>query len=146
MLYVGVDPGKSGAVVVLGALWNFSACRLSLPHSDVYNWLSERISGQPSTAYLEHVHARPNDSRHNAFTFGTSYGACQMLLAALIGDYQTVSPQKWQKAMDCRTGGDKRISRSRARQLFPHLKISHWNADAFLIAEYARRTHEGGHG
>jgi len=38
------------------------------------------------------------------------------------------------------TGGDKNVSKRRAQELFPEIKITHAIADALLIAEYARRT------
>jgi hypothetical protein len=55
--------------------------------------------------------------------------------------FEEVSPQKWQKAMGCMTKGDKNVSKAKAQQLFPQLKITHAIADALLIAEYARRTY-----
>jgi hypothetical protein len=45
--------------------------------------------------------------------------------------------------MQCLTGGDKNISKRRAQELFPSLKITHAVADALLIAEYGRRLERG---
>jgi hypothetical protein len=36
--------------------------------------------------------------------------------------------------MGCLTGGNKRITLDRARQLFPKLQITHQTADALLLA------------
>ena len=36
--------------------------------------------------------------------------------------------------------GDKNVTKSRAQELFPELKITHAIADALLIAEYGRRV------
>jgi len=40
--------------------------------------------------------------------------------------------------MSCRTKGDKNVSKHAAQKLWPHLKITHRDADARLIAEYGR--------
>jgi hypothetical protein len=37
------------------------------------------------------------------------------------------------------TKGDKNVSKRRAQELFPQLKVTHATADALLIAEYGRR-------
>jgi hypothetical protein len=36
--------------------------------------------------------------------------------------------------------GDKNVTKRRAQQLFPQLKVTHAIADALLIAEYGRRV------
>ncbi len=45
---------------------------------------------------------------------------------------------RWQKEMGCLTKGDKNVTKRRAQELFPTLKITHAIADALLIAEYGR--------
>jgi hypothetical protein len=45
--------------------------------------------------------------------------------------------------MRCLTKGDKNVSKARAQELFPALKITHATADALLIAEYGRRLNLG---
>jgi hypothetical protein len=42
--------------------------------------------------------------------------------------------------MKCRTGGDKNISKARAQELFPRVKVTHKNADALLLAKLAQMT------
>jgi len=42
--------------------------------------------------------------------------------------------------MGCLTKGDKNVSKRRAQELFPALKVTHAIADALLIAEFARRA------
>ena len=62
-----------------------------------------------------------------------------MALCAATIPYEEVTPQKWQKALGCRTGGDKNVSKARAQALFPLQNITHAIADALLLAEYCRR-------
>lgn len=141
MLYVGIDPGKQGAVAVIGPLMRYSAGRLSWDDRRLVDWLTAELAGEQATGMLEHVHSMPRDGRASAFAFGASFGKCQMLLAACGIEYELVAPQRWMRAMDCMTGGDKKISRDKARTMFPQMDIYCWNADAMLIAEYCRRTH-----
>jgi hypothetical protein len=76
----------------------------------------------------------------SAFTFGEGYGRLQMALTALGIPYERIRPAMWQKAMGCLTKGDKNVSKSRAQELFPSIKVTHAIADALLIAEHNRRT------
>lgn len=64
------------------------------------------------------------------------------LLAAYEIPYREVTPQKWQQEMQCRSGGDKNVTKAAAQKRWPSDKITHANADASLIAEYCRRTHK----
>jgi len=41
--------------------------------------------------------------------------------------------------MGCMTKGDKNVSKRKAQELFPSMKVTHASADALLIAEYGRR-------
>jgi hypothetical protein len=74
------------------------------------------------------------------FKFGMGYGFIQGALMTLGARIELVAPQAWQKAMGCLTKGDKNVSKRRAQELFPTLKVTHATADALLIAEFNRRT------
>lgn len=92
---------------------------------------------------IEKVHSMPNQGVSSTFTFGMSYGALRMAVRASGIPFEGVTPQKWQKGLGCLTGGEKNVSKERAQNLFPHLKIIHATADAILIAEYLRRRELG---
>lgn len=49
-----------------------------------------------------------------------------------------VMPAKWQAALRCKTGGDKKITMAKAQQLWPHLTFTQKNAEGLLIAEWCR--------
>ena len=68
-----------------------------------------------------------------------SYGFLRGLLRAFAIPFDRIEPRQWQDAMECRTGGDKNISKAKAQQLWPELKITHAIADALLLAECCRR-------
>jgi len=137
--YLGVDVGAEGAMAVLdplGAVVSVQRLDNATQH-DVWTWLSgQRVR----FAAIEKVSAMPKQGVASTFKFGTSFGFCQGMLVAAGIRFEFVTPQKWQKALDCRTGGDKNISKARAQALFPGIKVIHANADALLIAEFARRT------
>jgi crossover junction endodeoxyribonuclease RuvC len=140
-MYLGVDPGMSGAIALVGEAGQ-PVNWFGLGHSpfEVYEWLS---GYRPGFAVLEQVHAMPKQGVSSTFKFGTSYGRCEMLLAACQVPFDRVTPAKWQQAMRCRSKGDKNVTKRRAIELFPGIKITHRNADAFLLAEFCRRLRLG---
>lgn len=140
-LMLGIDPGYSGCVVSLhretgevDGLINLS----ETPH-DIAEFVRAR-SLSIDKAYLEKVGAMPRQGVSSTFKFGTSYGFCLGLLTSLLVPFEEVTPAKWQQAMKCRSGGDKKITKAAAQRLFPRIKVTHKNADALLIAEYGRRV------
>ena len=150
MLYIGIDPGESGAVAIIDE-------RTLLPDEKVLAYpfgkltpkdICETIrqiatgpgAGQEAFCAFERVNAMPKQGVASSFKFGVSYGRLDGLLLALNIPYELVAPSKWQGYMNCRTGGDKNITKALAQRLFPQLKITHSVADALLLAEYCRRT------
>ena len=56
---------------------------------------------------IEKVNAMPKQGVSSTFKFGTSFGFCQGMLVAAGIRFEFATPQKWQKSLDCRSGGDK---------------------------------------
>jgi hypothetical protein len=140
MIYLGIDPGKSGAIA---AVWDDGEAHVSYikgdqTEHDIWNWL-QGFDLDNARAVLEMVASRPTDGVRQAFTFGASYGFVRGMLTAAKVPYIEVTPKKWQAKMQCLTGGDKKISKARCQQLFPKANIINANADALLLAEYGRR-------
>lgn len=139
MVYLGIDPGKSGSI---SAIWADGAassvfCKLSETEQDIADWLRQfDIAG--ARAVLERVSASPQMGVVSAFTFGRSYGFLRGMLCAFQVPVLEVSPVKWQTSMECRTKGDKNISKAAAQRRWPSIKITHANADSLLLAEYGR--------
>lgn len=139
MQYIGVDPGKTGSVAVIDTTANtVGYCKLDNTEQDIWSWLNDSINMLSACAMIEQVHAMPEQGVSSTFSFGKSYGFLIGILTAIQIPYEFVTPQKWQKAMNCRTGGDKNVSKAAAQRLWPTIKITHANADALLIAEYGR--------
>lgn len=140
MIYLGIDPGKSGAIA---GIWDdgvpfVAHIKLKETEHDIAGFIRQFDLGS-ARAVIERVNSQPNNGHRQAFIFGQSYGFLRGLLSAYQVPFIEVSPQRWQKAMECMTGGNKNVSKQKAQQLWPTLKITHANADSLLIAEYGRR-------
>jgi Holliday junction resolvasome RuvABC endonuclease subunit len=142
---IGIDPGKSGGI----AWFNDDGPHVEkMPDTvqGVWELIEHIVNGSAPIyrhtefkAYIEQVHSSPQMGVKSAFTFGNGFGHLEMALTAANIPFERIRPQVWQKTLGCLTKGDKNISKRRAQELFPHLKITHATADAMLIAEYGRR-------
>lgn len=137
MGWMGVDPGVSG-----GLVWitdgRVVAAKMGESEAETWEWF-ERMGPLTVSAVVEKVGAMPKQGVSSTFTFGKSYGIVLGCLAAARIPYELVRPAVWQKQMMCLSGGDKRVTKQKAEQLYPEVKVVHWMADALLIATYARR-------
>ena len=147
MIYVGIDPGASGGIARLSNWLTPCAWKMPDTEKDIAQLFAELA---PATLLdscpgmlccIELVHAMPKQGVTSVFSFGRNYGFLRGMLIAYGIPFEEVTPLKWQKTLGCQSHGDKNITKSRAQQLFPGLKITHATADALLIAEYTRRTY-----
>lgn len=139
MVYIGIDPGVHGGIAFIDKGEAF-AVPIPETEADIIEVL-KYYPGEKKFALVERVHSSPQMGVKSAFTFGRGYGGLRMALVSLKIPFEEVAPNVWQKAMKCQTKGDKNVSKAKAQELFPDLKITHAIADSLLIAEYARRTH-----
>lgn len=143
--YIGVDPGKSGAMAIIHALGNvevipFDAVNYSLALARV------RSGAYPVTCCVEKVSAMPGQGVVSMFNFGHNLGVIEGLLRGYGIPYQLVPPQTWKKEFSL--SSDKNKSIEVCQKLFPKVSLlatersrkpSDGIAEAVLIAEYARR-------
>lgn len=138
--YIGIDPGASGGIAWIDVDSGYDPFvhvqKMPETEADTKELLSN-ILGSQVFCLIESVHSMPKQGVASSFKFGRNYGLLRGLLIGLGIPFDEVSPQKWQKAMGCLTHGDKNVSKAKAQQLYPHLKITHATADALLIARYA---------
>jgi crossover junction endodeoxyribonuclease RuvC len=144
-VYLGVDPGLAGGFAAITADATVLTMR-KMPHEpaaivDFLLWL-RRQAGDDIRAALEFVRSSPQQGVASAFTFGRGYGRLETALHACRITFDEVHPLRWQRLLDCRSGGDKNITKRRAIELFPEQAVTHANADALLLAEYRRRFGE----
>lgn len=141
---IGIDPGKSGGMAALsqsGAV--MVSCKLPETERDIETLLVKGVADDAEFAFIERVASSPQMGVKSAFSFGQSYGFLRGCLCAAGVAFDEVTPAKWQRAMGCLSKGDKNVTKAKAQQLFPGIKITHAIADALLIAEYGRRLRGG---
>lgn len=154
MVVLGIDPGLSGALVILEPGTGAYVDHLIMPTIKIGS--KNRLNGaalkawldkQPfiEHAFLEQVNAMPSKGTKmgaaSAFTFGHSAGYIEGVISGANIPLTLVTPQKWKKQADL-LGTDKDAARSRAIQLYPGVRVLDLKAkgqavaDAILIARY----------
>lgn len=136
---IGIDPGKAGGIAWIE---NGSPQAIKMPDTERDIWdIIATLENSNTFALLECVRSSPQMGVKSAFTFGKNYGLVRMALVAAGIPFEEVTPPVWQREMKCLSKGDKNVTKRRAQELFPVLKITHGIADALLIAEYCRRCY-----
>jgi len=138
MTTIGIDPGKSGGIAWIQ---DGKACVEKMPDTlqDLWELLRDIAAEGCCKACLEQIHSSPQMGVVSSFTFGNGFGHLEMALTAAGIPFERVRPQVWQKAMGCMTKGDKNVSKRKAQELFPNIKVTHAIADALLIAAYGTK-------
>lgn len=159
MIYVGIDPGANGACCALMDDGEISLLKHdSASEHDQWEWVTQFI-GSPCHALIEQQTARPSripDGKggwretvlaSTVHLFGSYRDLRTMLVCAAI-PFEDCPPKRWQNGLHVppKDKGDsdsvwKNKLKSKALSLFPHVKVTLWNADAILIAEWCRRSY-----
>ena len=124
MRLIGIDPGASGALVVLEndepIEWMLmptmkvgSATRVNA--AELASFLDLAAADH---VFIEKVGAMPGHGVTSMFNFGHSCGVLEGVMGAMRIPYTLVTPQSWKKAAGL-LGTDKDASRARAIQLWP---------------------------
>lgn len=147
MNVLGIDPGKSGGLAIVSDIDRSTPRAWKMPDgerdlADLLNLVCAEI-GKPTLAMMERVRSMPGQGVASTFAFGRYYGMVRMAVVGARIPLEEVSPQKWQKAMQCLSRGDKNVTKRRAQELFPALQVTHAIADALLIAEFGLRFLNG---
>lgn len=135
---IGIDPGQSGGIAILGGETP-EAHKMPETVGDLVDLLRSLSVAGARIAYVERVSTSPQMGVVSAGTFMRGLGNIEAACYAVGIRLEWVLPTKWQKAIGCMTGGDKNVSKRKAQELFPTLKITHAIADSLLLAEYGRR-------
>lgn len=147
MRILGIDPGLSGAFVLLedGAPieWGLMPTMAEGSNNRVNGaalaamWRFANID----LAFMEQVGARPGQGVSSMFTFGHAAGTVRGVLGALEIPVRMVTPQAWKKHVGL-LNTDKDAARSLAIQMWPNWRVLDKKgegqalADAALIARY----------
>lgn len=143
--YIGIDPGKSGAMAIMPAngevtVIPFDAMKYSVALAQVHSELNDVM------CCVEKVSAMPGQGVVSMFNFGHNLGVIEGLLRGYGIPYQLVPPQTWKKEFSL--SSDKAKSIEVCQKLFPNVSLlatersrkpSDGMAEALLMAEYARR-------
>ena len=147
MIYVGVDPGFSGAWGMVDHHGKYVSCGDML-HDDkyidsrmVHAEMAQALEKQDAEFVIEFVHAMPQQGVSSTFKFGMAYGAAIAILQRFKSPFHAVPPRVWKKAMGL--DSDKAKSLDMARELWPLApllrKKDNGRAEALLMAEWLRR-------
>jgi len=146
MIYIGVDPGATGAIAAVNV--DEDVLIADFNPGEVLRFLEGVVLEDVCRAVIEKVGSMPKQGVSSTFKFGANYGWWQGVFYCLKIPYELITPQRWQKEIfDSATKGKdrKQMSLEMARRLFPrqtHMlvrKKDNGRADALLIAEYCRR-------
>jgi hypothetical protein len=155
---VGVDPGVAGGITCLFPGGEARPYKMPTTPRDLLDLLMEMRGWGATHAVMEAVQpgglhrgkAGGEDGApmhrmgaKSAFTFGRGVGRLEMALIAAGFVVEPVRPVVWQTALQCKSKGDKNVTKRRAQELQPALKVVHWSADSILLAEYGRRLWNG---
>lgn len=136
---IGIDPGQSGGIAVIIDA-GVAAWKMRDTERDVYDLLLEASQRYPDrVAVLEKVGPMPKQGVSSTWKFAQGYGFLRGCLIALGIPFETVPPGVWQRRMGCLSRGNKNVTKAKAQELFPSIKVTHALADALLIAEDRRR-------
>ena len=143
MKILGIDPGKTGGlsfhseeVVAVEKLPENAKDLLALVEA----------VGPVDAAYVEKIYLPTGKA--GALNFASGWGKILAVLEIAQIRTELVTPQKWMKALNCMTRGDKNVTKARAFEEFGHLAydngktlpITHWSSDALLIGHYGYLT------
>lgn len=147
-IYVGIDPGKKGAMAIMGYS-NTTGERymMKIIPFDPQEYIKTLKQFNGATVCIEQVHSLPREGVKSVWSFGQTYGWLLGVLDAVGLSYQTVPPNLWKKDFSLlRT--EKKQSIDVCKRLFPGIELKRTDkcrndddnmADAALICEYARR-------
>lgn len=154
MIIAGLDPGKTGALVVVYP--DNSVFVLRVPVQKLRGkerpawsewaqlWGDALVFHEPDMFVIEEVASRPQQSSVATFNFGLSYGFGRGLIAACRKPMHFVTPSVWKGKMGL-LNSDKNASREEARRLLPKLAYEITRvkddgvAEAALLALYGRK-------
>lgn len=140
MMFIGIDPGESGGIGCLDK--DVDVFKMPETERDIWDVIWGKFYTPDASAFalIEKVGPMPKQGLSSTWKFSGNYHSLRMALIACGIPFEAVAPGIWQRAMGCLTKGDKNVTKRKAQELFPHIKVTHALADALLIMEYCRRT------
>ena len=141
-IYIGIDPGKAGGICFLMDD-EIKTFKCPATTHDMAEELILAKDIRKCTAVVERVHSFPGQGVASTFNFGYNYGVWLGILSALHIPYQLCLPRKWMKfygSMPKEKKDRKNHLKQLAQQMYPDRKVTLYNADAILLANYLKKT------
>ena len=141
-IYIGIDPGKAGGICFLMGD-DIKTFKCPATTHDMAEELILAKDIRKCTAVVERVHSFPGQGVASTFNFGYNYGVWLGILSALHIPYQLCLPRKWMKfygSMPKEKKDRKNHLKQLAQQMYPDHKVTLYNADAILLANYLKKT------
>ena len=141
-IYIGIDPGKAGGICFLMDD-EIKTFKCPATTHDMAEELILAKDIRKCTAVVERVHSFPGQGIASTFNFGYNYGVWLGILSALHIPYQLCLPRKWMKfygSMPKEKKDRKNHLKQLAQQMYPDHKVTLYNADAILLANYLKKT------
>lgn len=157
-VYLGIDPGFSGAIAALYEDHVDVLCMPLMPALSgkgkneidvvaIKEWIQKQ--GFIKLATIELVHSMPRQGTTSSFHFGQTFGTLIGIIRTLGIPLAGVSPQKWKKTLFGKSTSDKQVSIDYIRKNYPDVNLLRTPkctkphdgiAEAICLAEYGKKT------
>ena len=144
MIYLGFDPGFSGAWGMIDHHSNFVGCGDMVNNGsyiltdEVMAEINQARNGDDMEVVIELVASMPKQGVASTFKFGMAFGATIALAERIRCPFHFVTPRIWKKALGL--DSDKNRSLALGRDLWPEAPLSrqkdNGRAEALLIAGF----------
>jgi len=155
MIYIGIDPGASGAIAFVCPKGNVMSW-LSYPDIKMANLLSD-LQKASYQCVIEKLWGMPLRGSMGNWSLGSNYGRWQLLLELAGVSLIEAAPQTWQKAIlhttAKKSAETKIVSLAYVNKRFPELNLPAKRtkdinlfsgvSDAICMALYCRQLHLG---
>jgi crossover junction endodeoxyribonuclease RuvC len=153
MIVAGIDPGKTGAMVILYPDGSCAVLRVPLMKKGkeqpawsewAVSWGDSLKMFGPDMIVIEQVAARPGQGVTSMFNFGKTYGFAHALAAGAKCPIHFATPSQWKGKLGL-LKADKSASREEVRRLLPSIasEVARVKddgvAEAALLAYYGRK-------
>lgn len=163
MNYIGIDPGIHGGLASIfnsgfthaykfcdkdmRILWNTISYYSLVPEAEITVYIEEQLPRPTTWTDKETNEVKSSVLRSTCILYGEY---CKMLAWLTAGGmkYTIVQPKVWQKGYNLsREKGERELHWknrlvAKAKEVFPNIRVTHYVADALLIANFAKMKTE----
>ena len=144
-VFVGIAPGKSGAITVLqGNKIKSYKCPDNTIDMAVLFGIGMKGSTLNTVVGIEKVWAFPTDAKSRAFAFGMNYGMWHGIGGSFEVKMKEITPREWMSHFEVpkklTKTHRKRLIKEKAMSMYPKIKVTLYNSDSILIARYLQDT------